>query len=327
MKLSTSLRNDSITIVDSAKGKVYNANSSHPSWNAIRDAVRAGKDEVAVGLIDIKKTVCNFMSGNVRIVGNEVFYGDYKVGGVVVDRLLTFVKDGFSPEPICNFIQKLMKNPSQRAIQELYTFLEHKNLPITPSGNFLAYKGIQNDYFSCTAGSITVLKGVEKAGRIFNAVGQEVEVARNQVNDDADVGCGAGIHVGSLEYATGFGPKTVIVEVSPEDVVSIPKDCEFQKLRACKYKVVAEYERPLNSTFTAEFDPEWEGGEQADEVSPSEDYDEGFDAGYAQAVKDKKNHTANWLNCSDYKAPEDDSDRGYDAGYAEGWKETIRLSL
>jgi hypothetical protein len=51
----------------------------------------------------------------------------------------------------------------------------------------------------------------------------------------------------------------VVVEINPADVVSIPTDCECQKLRTCKYKVVSEYEVPLEdlayeSRFTTDYD-------------------------------------------------------------------------
>jgi hypothetical protein len=63
----------------------------------------------------------------------------------------------------------------------------------------------------------------------------------------------------------------VLVEIDPADVVSIPTDCEFQKLRTCRYKVVAEYERPLDehvyeSRFSTEndddVDEEWDDDEE-----------------------------------------------------------------
>jgi hypothetical protein len=71
---------------------------------------------------------------------------------------------------------------------------------------------------------------------------------RNKVDDNKEVGCSYGFHAGTLEYARGFRPcngKLVVVEINPADVVSIPTDCECQKLRTCKYKVHSEYEVPL----------------------------------------------------------------------------------
>jgi hypothetical protein len=80
---------------------------------------------------------------------------------------------------------------------------------------------------------------------------------RNKVDDNKEVGCSYGFHAGTLEYASDFASdsdKLVVVEIDPADVVSIPTDCNFQKLRTCRYKVVAEYEKPLvESNCTSRF--------------------------------------------------------------------------
>jgi hypothetical protein len=137
---------------------------------------------------------------------------------------------------VFKFITKLNLNPSARAVNELYTFLEHKFLPLTDNGNFLAYKALRSDYTDV------------HTGKFNNSVDNVLEMPRNKVDDNKEVGCSYGFHAGTLEYARGFRPcngKLVVVEINPADVVSIPTDCECQKLRTCKYKVHSEYEVPL----------------------------------------------------------------------------------
>ena len=49
------------------------------------------------------------------------------------------------------------------------------------------------------------------------------------------------------------------VEIDPSDVVSVPLDCDCQKLRTAKYKVVALHEtieRPLDDGIYGEYDEE-----------------------------------------------------------------------
>ena len=236
--------------------KVYSADKTHPNWAGVLAAVRSNSDAAFVGAVNIRKAVANYVKGKVRIEGNEVYFGTLQIGGIVVDRLLNFIGDQLPPEPILRFIENLYANPSQRAVTELYTFLEHKNMPTTPEGNFLAYKGLQPNFYSITSGKLTLLQGkTDKAGHIFNGIGETIECVRNQVDDNKDIGCSRGIHAGSLEYATSFagGGKVVIVEINPKDVVSIPTDCNCQKLRTCKYKVVGEYVAPLNDTFNNQY--------------------------------------------------------------------------
>jgi hypothetical protein len=137
---------------------------------------------------------------------------------------------------------KLNLNPSKRAVDELYTFLEHRALPITDNGNFLAYKAVNSDYTD------------KYSGKFLNTIDSVLEMPRNKVDDDKNVGCSYGFHAGTIEYAKQFSGgigRIVLVEINPSDVVSIPTDCEFQKLRTCKYKVVGEYEIDLTDPMYA----------------------------------------------------------------------------
>ena len=184
-----------------------------------------------------------------RIEHGELFYTDEdgedeKVEGLVVERLLAFADEGLPLKPLANFIAKLMENPSQQSIVELYDFLEHKSLPICEDGDFLAYKAVSSTYMDKWTG--------EKS----NAVGTTVSMKRNKVDDNRDMGCSKGLHAGTLEYVQMYGnfiedeegnpqdnsDKCIIVKIDPRHVVSVPKDCSFQKLRTEQYQVVRDYE-------------------------------------------------------------------------------------
>lgn len=70
---------------------------------------------------------------------------------------------------------------------------------------------------------------------------------RSQVTADSGIGCSAGLHVGTWDYAVTFlGHDTPVlaVLVSPRDVVSVPTDCDAQKMRVCRYQVLREATRP-----------------------------------------------------------------------------------
>ena len=79
--------------------------------------------------------------------------------------------------------------------------------------------------------------------QIFNGVGETIEVQRRCVDDNKDHHCSHGLHIGSYDYAEGWAGsdgKLLLVEFDPEDAVSVPTDCNYQKLRVSKYKVVAD---------------------------------------------------------------------------------------
>lgn len=254
--IAYTLTNNSITVV--LNNKVYTVSNGQPHWEPVLDAIRNNDKVKLHAVLSVANTLVTFTEGNVTIKDNQVFYRNVPLDNYVVEKVLEFSKNKLPLQPILRFINNLMKNPSRRAVQELYKFLEHKNMPITPDGNFLAYKGVQSDYYSQTAGSIIVIKGKVQDGKIYNGIGEEIEVERNGVCDDKNLGCSSGLHAGSVSYATnfGYGGRVVIVEINPADVVSVPDDCSCQKLRACRYKVVGEYEVPLDHNYNNSYSQE-----------------------------------------------------------------------
>ena len=242
------------------EGKQYTIRATDQSFPRAVEAYKVNDMEGLLNIMSpalmIQKLYAKYENIEVKD-GNVFVYGE-PITSVVATRILTFLAEGIDCVPIFKFITRLQNNPSKRAVDELYTFLEHENLPITSSGTFVAYKAIRNNFFDKYSGSFD------------NSVGNVVEMPRNKVDDNKDVGCSKGLHAGTLEYASGYAcdnDKLVLVEIDPADVVSIPTDCEFQKLRTCKYKVVAEYERPLteavypsqyDTDYDADVDREWD---------------------------------------------------------------------
>jgi hypothetical protein len=192
--------------------------------------------------------------------GNLYVFGD-PVHSTLATRVLSFLEHGLDCVHLFKFILKLNLNPSKRAVDELYTFLEHRALPITDNGNFLAYKAVRADYTD------------KHSGKFLNTVDAVLEMPRNKVDDDKNVGCSYGFHAGTVEYAKDFMDRDghlMIVEINPADVVSIPTDCQFQKLRTCKYKVVGEYEIDLTDPmYASRFETD-----QDDDVDLWDDEDE-----------------------------------------------------
>jgi hypothetical protein len=139
----------------------------------------------------------------------------------------------------------LQANPSANSVNELYSFMSYKSLANTSEGKVLGYKGVQSDYWSTTGNADTIVLQGETNDRhqILNEVGATIEVARRCVDDNKDNHCSFGLHVGSFDYAdswAGEGGRLLLVEFDPADAVSVPTDCDFQKLRVSKYKVISD---------------------------------------------------------------------------------------
>jgi hypothetical protein len=74
----------------------------------------------------------------------------------------------------------------------------------------------------------------------------------------------------------------MVVEINPKDVVSVPNDCNCQKLRTAKYKVVDHYKTKLADNYCDDY-YEGDSDDNSDDES-GESYDDGYDAGYDAAI-------------------------------------------
>ena len=246
MKIPYILTEESLTVV--VDGKAMTMQKDHPAWTQAIDALNNEEYDRLENLFDVSKAVEDYVDNESGITVKEgsVFFQGEAIHNVVVDKILSFMRQGLPFKPLVRFLGKLMANPSRRAVNELYTFLEHKNMPITPDGNFVAYKGVTDDFKDF------------HTGKFDNSVGQTLSMVRNSVCDDANIGCSYGFHAGSYEYAKGYasnGGHLLRVEIDPTDVVSVPLDCNCQKLRTAKYKVIALHEsieRPLDDGIYGE---------------------------------------------------------------------------
>lgn len=228
-----------VVIIDN---KPHTINASHISYDKIKEAIKADDWDTVKDLIDPKKTVLNYGLGHVSVQGSKMFWKDKEFHNHLAARMVEMHQEGFPIEPMIAFMENLMQNPSNRAVNELYSFLEKGNLPITADGHFLAYKKVQDNYLDIHSGTMN------------NAPGQVVEMERNEVDDDKERTCSTGLHFCSKDYLNHFGDstsRTVILKINPRDVVSIPADYMSTKGRACKYEVIGELGVHPDQAFTA----------------------------------------------------------------------------
>lgn len=159
-------------------------------------------------------------------------------------RVLEMAKNGEDPAPIFAFAARLAKNPSANSRAQLFRFLQHKHLAITPEGFVLAYKAVRQDYLDWHSATYK------------NTPGATLSMPREAVDPDSKGNCRPGFHVGTLSYARNFrssGHSIILIcRVDPADVVSVPDDCDCQKMRVCSYYVVGHYGAELSSTTSSE---------------------------------------------------------------------------
>lgn len=187
------------------------------------------------------KGLIDFLDSNDNLITNtykefEVKDGLAFINGEALprnlsDRLVKFAEQKLDCKPLINFWNRLKKNPSARAVRELFTCLDNNHHPIYPDGTFMAWKSVRDNFKDIHSG-----KYENKPGAIHS-------VNRNEVDDDYTRECSFGFHVGSYQYATtwsGMIAHVMEVRVDPADVVRVPQDSQFQKMGVCKYEVVRE---------------------------------------------------------------------------------------
>ena len=146
------------------------------------------------------------------------------------NRILAYKEANIPFDSLLKFWDNLKLNPSFNSRKQLFKFLENKGHSLTEDGSFIGYRGVTEDF-------------KDKHTKQFdNKPGSICEMARELVDDNPDNTCSHGFHVGGYEYAKDFasGGKLVLVKVNPKDVVAVPNDYNGQKMRVCKFEVLAE---------------------------------------------------------------------------------------
>ena len=179
-------------------GKMKPIDTAHGNYDAIKNAIIACQWDIIPNLINIKEQVeaaiqsSATTAGKVTIENGEVFYNNIAIHNSLTERIIDMTRQGFDIGYMVKFLENLMKNPSFRAVNELYGFLESGSIPITENGTFLAYKKIRNDWTDIHSGTFD------------NSIGAVCEMPRNMVDEDSSRTCSAGLHVCSYDYLAHF---------------------------------------------------------------------------------------------------------------------------
>ena len=239
----------------------HTVSKNHITYNKLLAAIKAGEWETVQDIIEPKQVVLNFGQGNVSIEGDKIFWKGRVMHNALTKRMVAMIQEDFPVEPLIAFMENLMENPSKRAVNELYGFLEKNTLPITSDGCFLAYKKVRQDYFDVHSGTVLNKPAAyltdEDTAALEEAAGKNNEVTvtvedgvtvvsmeRNLVDDDQNRTCSTGLHFCSQDYLNNFGgERIVILKINPRDVVSIPNDYNDSKGRCARYEIVDEIDK------------------------------------------------------------------------------------
>lgn len=215
--------------------KPYHVARTDPHFEDVYNAVKNDADDWEIE--DILNRVKNQLgklqelSPRLSFDGAAVWFDGEILRNYAADRLIDLIANDDPVDPVVNFLENLLENPSKTVVDNLYSFLEHGRIPLTQDGHFLAYKAIKLDWTDIYT------------GKFDNSIGAKPEMSRNKVDEDRNRTCSTGFHVCSYEYLPHFAHANghvVVCKVNPADVVAIPGDYNDTKMRVCKYEVIGE---------------------------------------------------------------------------------------
>ena len=240
------VRSLSVVLGEPGNSEIFTVTNSNPFWEDIVDAILDDDENTVRELItDIPTATANvFRQVTERVsIRDRVVYFD---GDAIHNSLANAIARADSSdelESLALFMEKCYTNPRKHSRDNLFDWLNTHDFAITEDGDLVGYKGVSDDLGSLTHGP-GIVNGVEMNGSLPNLPGNVLEMARSSVQHDPAIGCSVGLHVGTWAYASGFGPRTLRVIVNPRDVVSVPTDCSWAKMRVCRYVVDQEVSQP-----------------------------------------------------------------------------------
>jgi hypothetical protein len=267
------LTDNSLTIIrDGRPATLHRGEAGEEVWADAIQAIRDGNYEAILRYLDRGQQVHQYFEGQgIEVRNGVLYYGDQPLDNYPARKAVQFWREGLPHEALINFLGRLVNNPSFRAVQDLYSFLEHNRMPLTTDGCFLAYKKVRRVEVGShpfTGSPEFELRDIH-SGRFRNDIGDTVSMPRNQVDEDPYQTCSRGLHVCGYDYLPAFGSgrwdTAVAVKVDPEHVVAVPVDYNNAKMRVAEYTVVEEL-------------PDYyETGHIWDGLTVVDDFDEDFD--------------------------------------------------
>lgn len=193
----------------------------------------------------------HYLSKELGIRDGAIYFGEERLEKTLAEHLLSLLDEENTPKDeklwrsYVRFLDNLHQNANEDIRKQLFRWMDYENkagnaFAITDDGCLVGYKGCGGTVLEPMSvhSGFAIVDGEEMYGQIPNKVGSVISMPRSSVQYDPSVGCSTGLHVGTRDYATKWAPILLLVKVNPRDVVSVPYECESQKMRVCEYTVL-----------------------------------------------------------------------------------------
>ena len=225
------ITDDTIILILSGDVYTFDRKKQTELADEVLKAIEEANFRVLPSLVDKLESLKGYVYGDFEIRDGQLTYKGEVIEDEMSRKILEFKEKKLPFKYLLNFYKRLQKNPSYRSREQLWSFLNKIGIPITQDGYIIGWKGVHSDRYDRHSRTIQ-----------YND-GDIVRMDRAKVSDDPKDACAAGLHVGTLEYATRWaGPSGVVIacKVDPADVVRVPYDHGFSKLATCRLEVLKE---------------------------------------------------------------------------------------
>jgi hypothetical protein len=240
-------------ITTSFGGKTYMIARTDAHADELISALKNKRYDEVPELVSVASKIERYGEGSFKVEDGCVLIDGIEVHGALAAKILQFADQKLPYEPLVKFARNVRKNPLPAAVDQLFEFLEKNNHPLTTEGNFIGYKTVRESMFDWHSNT-TEYK-----------LGEATEMPRSEVQHDTKVACGKGLHIANWHYASTFmhGGVMLKCECSPADVISIPTDCNGEKIRSCRITPIEIIERESDKLL----EPSYENPEICTECS------------------------------------------------------------
>jgi hypothetical protein len=258
------------------------ATGDHPQFAEILEGAQSDApiDDLR-NLADLSNAVAQrfeALSERVAVAHGRVFFDGDEVDSTITQQIVRCLDDPSVGDwkPLVLFMENVAANPNEHSREQLFDWLRDREFTITSNGCFIAYKGVYNrdeddgyPYQSSSRGE-AIVNGERYTGQIPNGVGVTVEMPRGEVQHNPAAGCSTGLHVGTYKYAQVYALGALLtVLVNPRDVVSVPTDCNAEKMRVCRYVVSDDEPTPPEESAAIVYeDEDVDGGREPSRLYP-----------------------------------------------------------
>lgn len=243
---------ESLTVFLPGRSPVI-VNGDHPHFAEILTGAQGDQDaDTLAGLADLSVRVAERfrdLSERVSVSAGRVFFDGDPVDTTLTRQIVRVLDSGAEDwTPLVAFMENAAANPQDHSRAQMYDWLRDRDFSLTPDGGFVGFKGVakraDGALVSVRSGP-AIVNGEPVDGQVPQPLGGTVEIARSTVAHDPGMGCASGLHVGTYDYAKGWAQGALLrVKVNPRDVVSVPTDCNAEKMRVCRYVILDQIDDP-----------------------------------------------------------------------------------